>query len=130
MLKSWKYGLIKIEHPSIEEDNFCELVELYACDSQDQYISYNSGYASETDRVFNAFCRARIHSIEELSDAYNDAMKDGINTWFSENGKFSRTEDGFWDWERNGKSLNSTLSSENVDAYEEEMELYTVYGGE
>ena len=42
MLKSWKYGLIKIEHPSIEEDNFCELVELYACDSQDQYISYNS----------------------------------------------------------------------------------------
>ena len=130
MLKSWKYGLIKIEHPSIDEEDFCEIVELYACESQDNYISYNSAYVSEEDRVFNAFCRARIHSIEELSSAYNDAMKDGINTWFAENGTFSKSDDGFWDWTSNKNHLDNALNGENIDAYEEEMELYTVYGGE
>lgn len=127
MPKSWKYGLIKIEHPSIDEEEYCELVELYACLSQDEY---NSGYAAEGDIIFNSFCKARINSIEELSAAYNDAMKDGVNNWFAENGTFSIDDDEFWDWQSNKKHLDRALNSENIDAYEEEVELYTVYGGE
>ena len=111
--ESWKYGIIKIVHPTVDHDeNFCELVELYS----------HLDPESEA-RVFHSFCKARINSMEELSSAYNDAMKDGVNTWFAENGTFSVSEHGFWDWE-------PTLNSEDLSAYEEEMELYKVYGGD
>jgi len=69
----WKYGLILI---SIEdkdtdyESEICELVELY----QDKNGNYTS------------WCKARINSLEELTNAYNDIQRDGINHWFYKNG--------------------------------------------
>jgi len=80
---TWKYALVKVCMDG--DDDYCELMELYD-DENGQY---------------NSFCKARIHSIEELEAAYKDIKEDGINTWFYENGKFtlSPIEDKEWDWE-------------------------------
>jgi len=84
----WKYGLIKIDYPDLWEadGHYCELVELYA----------------DADNNFTSFCKARINSPKELENAYSDIKRDGINTWFSDNGIFSwNREDKFWDWIKN-----------------------------
>tara|TARA_B100000131_G_scaffold168602_1_gene162995 strand:+ start:12214 stop:12546 length:333 start_codon:yes stop_codon:yes gene_type:complete len=108
----WKYGLIKIEHPSVEDD-YCELVELFQTGASGEY---------------DAFCKARINSIQELNSAYEDVEKDGVNYWFSKNGTFSAAKgDNFWDWERNTPSDDLDESLGNLD---DDMELYAVYGGD
>ena len=129
MFKSWKYGLIKIEHSSISEEDYCEIVELYACSEHDEYAIYNTGYSSKDNRLFNTFCKARINSIDDLCTAYNDIMKDGVNTWFSENGTFSPSDDGFWNW-TSFKHLDASLEGADIEGYEDELELYKVYGGD
>jgi hypothetical protein len=101
----WKYGLIKIKHPSVN-DEYCELVELFQTDTSGEY---------------NSFCKARINSIEEFNSAYKDIEKDGVNCWFASNGTFSIVKDGNdWEWTPN----------EGVIASPEEDELYKVYGGD
>tara|TARA_R110000824_G_scaffold24884_20_gene87180 strand:+ start:221 stop:493 length:273 start_codon:yes stop_codon:yes gene_type:complete len=83
----WKYGLIKIDYPGLWEiDEYCELVELYK-DS-------NGDYAS--------FTMARIKSLKELQNAYDDVFKDGVNTWFADNGTFEwDSAEKFWVWQKN-----------------------------
>lgn len=95
----YKYGLINIKYEGLPED-YCELVELYAVSSG----SYNS------------FSKASISSIEDIESAYKDILNDGVNYWFANNGKFYKTNDGFWGWERN--------------VSDEEAELYAIYGGD
>lgn len=85
---NWKYALIKIDYPGLWETDgdYCELVELYLDDNNE----------------YTSFCKARVNSLEELENAIKDVKRDGINTWFSDNGVFSwRKEDKFWDWKRN-----------------------------
>lgn len=83
---SWKYGLILVEIDDTGEQ-MCELVELYRLDDSETY---------------GAFCRARIMSPEELANANKDVERDGVNTYFYDNGFFSRRPREFpeydWDW--------------------------------
>lgn len=102
-MTKWKYALIKIEHESIKSDNHCELVEVV--------------YDSSVENNILGFNRARITSVEELEKAHKDVMSDGINLFFLDNGIFSPTKDGFWDWKPNA-------------SYLAEQELYAVYGGD
>tara|TARA_Y100000034_G_C6884353_1_gene405823 strand:- start:978 stop:1355 length:378 start_codon:yes stop_codon:yes gene_type:complete len=124
---NWKYGLIKIKHPSILDtlvdsesnfiinDDYCELVELYMSE----------------DGKYNSFCKTRINSVEELIAAHNDIIKDGVNTWFAENGTFSLDKDSkSWNWELS-KPLDDALAScGDLESYEDEIDLYAVYGGD
>lgn len=80
---SWKYGMILVDKDPEDGTEDCELVELYSNDNGE----------------FTSFCKARIHSIYELEKAYERVKKDGINTWFFENGKFKYTESGL-QWKR------------------------------
>ena len=88
----WKYGLIKIDYPGLwENDENCELVELYK--------DGNGNYTS--------FTRARIKSLKELQNAHRDVSRDGINTWFAENGTFEwDSSDKFWIWHKNKENKN------------------------
>ena len=84
---NWKYGMIliargKYTYTDFEgegtgeceiEDDMCMLVELFSGDSG-EYHSY-----SETS----------IDSPKELSRAHTDVSRDGVNTWFYENGTFT-----------------------------------------
>ena len=107
-MTNWKYGLIKINHKTVNalDEEYCELVELFA----------------DKDGEYTVFCKARINSLEEFNAAHKDIEKDGVNTWFAENGVFSynvnNDGDDFWDWNR------------NIEIDEEEEELYKVYGGD
>lgn len=79
---TWKYGLMLVSKEGAEEVS--ELVELYA-DEDGNYTSY---------------CRARINSIEELQAATRDIERNGVYTWFYDNGEFSWDQDDrFWRWE-------------------------------
>ena len=71
----WKYGMILVEKDQAgdESENIHELVELYEDD----------------DGNWNSFCKARIMSVVELERAHEDVKRDGVNTWFYENGEFS-----------------------------------------
>ncbi len=117
----WKYGLIKIKHHSVRglrldavdgfkknPDDYCEIVALY----QDEHGEYNS------------YEQVKITSYEELVRAYNDIHKDGVNTWFAENGTFNFVFDesgnDHWNW----------TPDDGVILDPEEEELYKVYGGD
>ncbi len=63
----------------------CELVEIY----KDEFGDWKH------------YCRPSINSPETLYSASLDVMRDGINTWFWDNGRFTwSTEDKFWDWQK------------------------------
>tara|TARA_R100000458_G_C8087210_1_gene119449 strand:+ start:270 stop:539 length:270 start_codon:yes stop_codon:yes gene_type:complete len=81
----WKYALIKIEHEDLwESEEYCELVELYQ---------------SEPGGDYTSFSQAHLDSVERVKKAYEDVTRDGVNTWFAENGKFDWCHDQkFWDW--------------------------------
>ena len=84
----WKYGLIKIEYPDLweNEDGYHELVELYENANGD----------------YDSFCHANINSLEELENVYSDIKRDGVNTWFMENGTFEwNSDEKCWDWKKN-----------------------------
>ena len=77
----WKYALIKVDED--ESEDICELVELYSIDEQ-----------------WDSFCKAKVLSLKELENAYNDVRTDGVNLWFWDNGKFSWDYiDQWWKWE-------------------------------
>ncbi len=102
-MTKWKYSLIEIRHESIKADNYCELVEVV--------------YESNGSNNISGFNKATISSIEDLERAKKDVLEEGTNTFFLDNGSFSPTEDGFWEW---------TPSA----TYLAEQELYAVYGGD
>jgi len=82
---TWKYGLIKVEDDHGED--LCHLVEL----------------VEDEDGGFTSFCDARIKSVVELTRAHDDVQRDGVNTWFFDNGTFSWVQDSLtgqhhWDW--------------------------------
>ena len=91
MSKGWKYGLILVDVDE-DGDEICELVELYPLGDNGEY---------------DAWCRARVGSPEELATANRDVQRDGINRWFFDNGKFEwkyTGEEGWhWDWTPNEK---------------------------
>ena len=84
----WKYSMIKVsEEYNLETDekieDVCELVELYQ-NNEGKWLS---------------FCRPSLTSPSCLNIATIEVMRDGINTWFWENGKFSWSmEEKFWSW--------------------------------
>ena len=88
MNTTWKYAMIKVAEECDLETNekiedICELVELY-----------QNGLGEWT-----SFCRPSLTSPSCLNIATVEVMKDGINTWFWENGKFSWSmEEKFWSW--------------------------------
>jgi hypothetical protein len=84
----WKYGMIKVaEEINLESnevvEDICELVEIY----QDGLGEWTS------------FCRPSVTCLETLNRLHKDINKDGVNTWFWENGTFAWSmEEKFWDW--------------------------------
>ena len=88
MNTNWKYAMIKVAEECDLETNekiedVCELVEIY-----------QNGLGEWT-----SFCRPSLTSPSCLNIATIEVMKDGINTWFWENGKFSWSmEEKFWSW--------------------------------
>ncbi len=86
-MSTWKYGMIKVAEEHGED--VCELVEVY---SQSGLIS----------GPYTSFCRPFLTSIKCLQMALKDVERDGINTWFWENGTFSwKQNEYFWDWKSN-----------------------------
>jgi len=110
----WKYAMISIEHESVDPGH-CELVELFL---------------SKEDEPL-AFCKARIHSLEELERAVEDIRATNIESYFSRHGSFSRnSDDDFWDWKANEQHLDKALVNCDAESYEDEIELYMIYGGD
>ena len=79
----WKYGLVLVG--SRNNKQICEIYELYQ-DENDEWT---------------LFAAALVDSMEEVEKLYNDIKRDGMNTWFYENGKFLyNLEKEKWEWER------------------------------
>jgi hypothetical protein len=79
----WKYGLILVQKGNTPDEDQCELVELY----------------SNEDKEYTSFCKAVIISKEDLFRAYEDVDRDGVNTYFYDNGKFYyNSETDWWDY--------------------------------
>ena len=117
----WKYAMILVDVNSTDPDNIvetCELVELYSLEG--------SGYFS--------FCKANLLSIDDLKAAAEDVLADGVNRWFYENGKFSLETDKVsgksWNWEAEKPLDKALIDCGDIETYEDEIELYTIYGGD
>ena len=83
----WKYEMIKVGVE--DEEDICELVELF-------YEETEAGIH------YQYFGRPYLSSIEDLRNATKDVERDGIITWFWDNGTFSwNLTEYFWDWSRN-----------------------------
>lgn len=81
-MTTWKYGLIKVSEEDGEDIN--ELVELW----------------SQDHKFFGSYSRPYFKSLEQVKKAAADIERDGVNTWFWENGKFTwNSQEYFWDWE-------------------------------
>jgi len=56
-------------------------------------------YPLGEDGEYDAFCRADLRSLQELDMARGDIVRDGINTFFFDNGEFIwDSEARSWDW--------------------------------
>ena len=86
-MSGWKYGLIKVEiqdEGTEFEEQVNMLVELYPLGDNGEY---------------DAFCKADLRSLQELDMARGDIVRDGINTFFFDNGEFIwDSEARSWDW--------------------------------
>lgn len=113
----WKYAmiLIKVDESTTWPEEVCELVEL--CDKED-----GNGFVS--------FSNTKLLSPEELFRATKNVESDGINRWFYNNGEFSINKDGKLSWERLLPLNKSLIDSGELEVYEDEDELYTIYGGD
>ena len=116
----WKYAMILVDIDSSNPDDIqeiCQLVELYDLDGE--------GYTS--------FCKANLLCPEDLKIAAIDIARDGVNYWFYENGTFSleiEEPSKEWNWERKMPLDKALLECADLAAYEDEIELYTIYGGD
>ena len=86
-MSGWKYGLIKVdvrEEGTEFEEQVNMIVELYPLGENGEY---------------DAFCRADLSSLQELDMARGDIVRDGINTFFYDNGEFAWDHEArSWDW--------------------------------
>ena len=86
-MAGWKYGLIKVDvldEGTEFEEQLNMLVELYPLGENGEYDS---------------FCKADLRSLQELDMARGNIVRDGINTFFYDNGEFEWDSDAReWDW--------------------------------
>jgi len=111
----WKYAMILVRIDSSTSKEVCELVELYD---------------KEDDNGFVSFCSTKLLSPQDLLRAAKDVETDGINRWFYDNGVFTYNEDKTLSWERLPPLDKALIDSGELETYEDEIELYTVYGGD
>ena len=105
----YKYAMILVYiNPDTKEET-CQLVEV--CNDE-------------------SFCNTRLLSPEQLEKAAKDVSCNGVNRWFYENGIFSMTSNGYWHWDKHLPLDKALLECNDLATYEEEIELYTVYGGD
>jgi len=84
---AWKYAQVKVlETRCIDgsPEDGCEIFELYDIDGAGEFMS---------------FCSSHFVCLKDLKMAIEDIERDGINTWFYENGIFEYI-DGEWEWSR------------------------------
>jgi hypothetical protein len=89
MTPVWKYGLIKVGFDKVFQEDEKELVEVYyeKVDGEIRYV---------------AFSRPHLCSISDIRNALADVEKDGVITWFWDNGVFTwNFKESFWDWSKN-----------------------------
>lgn len=80
----WKYGLILIKPAEAKwEADYCELVELYPDDNGEYTI----------------YAKPQLCNVESINIAQKDIERDGVNTYFYDNGTFSY-ENGSWVWNK------------------------------
>ena len=86
----WKYAQVKVKDI---DDNGNEL--------DDEYQVFEV-YDLDNDGVYETFSKPSLTDLESLKMAITDIERDGINTWFYENGTFEwKSEKGeawSWDW--------------------------------
>jgi hypothetical protein len=89
----WKYAQVKVRDID-ENDNeltdACQIFEVYDLDN---------------DGVYETFSRSSLIDVESLKMAIADIERDGINTWFYENGTFKWVpeKDAYnWGWTPGG----------------------------
>ena len=74
-MSGWKYGLIKVD------------------------VREEGTEFEEQVNMIDAFCRADLSSLQELDMARGDIVRDGINTFFYDNGEFTWDHEArSWDW--------------------------------
>jgi len=114
----WKYAMILVHIDSTDPGEIqesCQLVELY--DLED-----GGGYSSYT--------KANLLTPADLEMAAQDVARDGVNRWFYENGSFALGENNEWDWNRTFHLDQALVDCGDIETYEDEIELYTIYGGD
>jgi hypothetical protein len=102
--KGWKYAQLLVEERDLEQYSEAQyiIVELYSLGPEGEY---------------DAFCVAHLQTVEDLKRATRDIERDGINTWFYENGTFEwkrKNHEWVWDWTKNTSS-NQSKPIENDD---------------
>ena len=95
----WKYAQVKVKDI---DDNDNELT--------DEYQVFEV-YDLDNDGVYEAFSKPSLTDLESLKMAIADIERDGINTWFYENGTFEwkREEGEAWSWDWTPRILQSEL---------------------
>ena len=112
----YKYAMILVYIDPDNKEETCQLVEVCRDEGQDGFTS---------------FCRASLLNPKELERAAKEVSYDGVNKWFYENGIFYKTHDGYWSWEKHLPYLDKALTEcGDLETYEDEIELYKVYGGD
>jgi hypothetical protein len=111
----WKYAmmLVKVDEITLKEE--CELVKLYDKGDGDG---------------FSFFYSTKLLSSEELLKAAKDVETDGTNKWFYNNGTFTKNKEGVLSWEKLLPLDKALIDSGELETYEDEIELYTIYGGD
>jgi len=95
----WKYSLILQHRCPFEEEDFCEVVEIYQTSPQEE---------SEDFDTYTSYGSSDLMSLEELERAYLDVKKDGVNTYFYDTIGF------YWDGDAQGFSLLSDSEPEKL----------------
>ena len=114
----WKYSMILVHVDSTDSNDTketCKLVEVY--DRED-----GEGFAS--------YCHTSLLCPEELQRAAKDVDKEGVNEWFYNIGVFSQDSHGQWHWEKYLPLDKALVECGDIETYEDEIELYTIYGGD
>ena len=89
MTPVWKYALIKVGFDEGFNEDVNELVEVHF-----ERINGEIHYSS--------FGRPYLTSLSDIRNALADVEKDGVITWFWDNGVFTwNSQEYFWDWSRN-----------------------------
>lgn len=89
MTPVWKYALIKVGFDKDFNEDVNELVEVHF-----ERVNGENHYSS--------FGRPYLTSLSDIRNALADVEKDGVITWFWDNGVFTwNSQEHFWDWSRN-----------------------------